>query len=276
MPAILLHLVPATLYAALSAWLWHSRWRGAALARPATTAHPGERLGLFLALMFHALSLREGMFPDGVMHFGFATALSAMLWLALALYWIESFYTRIDGLPLLGLPVAALCVLLPALVPEEHVVANAANPAFRLHFLMAMLAYGLFTIAACHALLMMALERHLHQGRLSPFLASLPPLLTMERLLFRLINIAFVLLTLTLVSGAMFSEEVFGKALTFSHKVLFAFISWLTFGALLVGRHFKGWRGKTALRWTLAGFAALLLAYVGSYFVLDVLLRRGG
>lgn len=276
MHTILLHLIPATLYAGLAAWLWRSRWQGAALARPVASAHPGERFGLFLALMLHALSLRISMFPDGVMHFGFAIALSAMLWLALALYWVESFYTRIDGLPLLGLPVAAICVLMPALVPEEHVVANAANPAFRLHFLMAMLAYGLFTIAACHALLMTALERHLHRGKLSPFLASLPPLLTMERLLFRLIKIAFILLTLTLASGIFFSEEVFGKALTFSHKTLFAFISWLIFGALLAGRRLKGWRGKTALRWTLAGFAALLLAYVGSYFVLDVLLRRGG
>jgi len=96
----------------------------------------------------------------------------------------------------------------------------------------------------------------------------------MERLLFRLIHVAFLLLTLTLLSGVFFSEELFGKPLTFSHKVLFAFISWFTFGALLVGRHFRGWRGKTALRWTLAGFGILLLAYVGSYFVLDVLLHR--
>lgn len=274
MSGILLHLIPAALYAGLALWLWRSRWQGAALARPIPIIHPMERVGLGLALAFHAISLKAGIFPQGVMHFGFATALSAMLWLALALYWIESFYIRIDGLPLLGLPLATVCVLLPALLPAEHVIANAANPAFRIHFLMAMLAYSLFTIAALHALLMAALEKHLHRGHLSPLLATLPPLMTMERLLFRLINVAFVLLTLTLISGVLFSEELFGKPLTFSHKVLFAFISWFTFGALLIGRHFKGWRGKVALRWTLTGFAILLLAYVGSYFVLDVLLQR--
>jgi len=274
MSGILLHLIPSALYGGLAVWLWRSRWQGAALSRPATAIHPLERGGVLLALLFHAVSLREGIFPGGVMHFGFATALSAMFWLALALYWVESFYIRIDGLPLLGLPAASICVLLPALVPEEHVIANAANPAFRIHFLMAMLAYSLFTIAAMHALLMTALEKHLHKGHLSPLLASLPPLMTMERLLFRLIHVAFLLLTLTLLSGVFFSEELFGKPLTFSHKVLFAFISWFTFGALLVGRHFRGWRGKTALRWTLAGFGILLLAYVGSYFVLDVLLHR--
>jgi ABC-type uncharacterized transport system permease subunit len=71
------------------------------------------------------------------------------------------------------------------------------------------------------------------------------------------------------------SEEIFGRALNFSHKTLFAVISWFIFAALLAGRHFYGWRGRTALRWTLAGFAALLLAYVGSRFVLEVILKRG-
>lgn len=274
MSGILLHLITAALYGGLALWLWRCRWQGAALARPIPVIHPLERLGLLVALLLHAATLREGIFPNGVMHFGFATALSAMLWLAIALYWVESFYLRIDGLPLLGLPAAAVCALLPALVPEEHVIANAANPAFRLHFLMAMLAYSLFTIAALHALLMMALEKHLHRGKLSPFLASLPPLMTMERLLFRLIHVAFVLLTFTLLSGAFFSEEMFGKPLTMSHKTVFALVSWITFAALLVGRHLRGWRGKLALRWTLTGFGFLLLAYVGSYFVLDVLLHR--
>ena len=124
-------------------------------------------------------------------------------------------------------------------------------------------------------LAMKALEKNLHRGQLPPLLASLPPLLTMERLLFRLINVAFILLTATLLTGAFFSVEVFGKALTVSHKTIFALISWLTFAALLAGRHFYGWRGKRALRWTLAGFAFLLLAYMGSYFVLDVILGRG-
>jgi ABC-type uncharacterized transport system permease subunit len=122
---------------------------------------------------------------------------------------------------------------------------------------------------------MAVVERSLHRGRISPLLAGLPPLLTMEALLFRLIHVAFVLLTLTLVSGIFFSESLFGKALSFNHKTLFAIISWVIFAALLIGRHLRGWRGRLALRWTLSGFAALLLAYIGSRFVLEVILGRG-
>jgi ABC-type uncharacterized transport system permease subunit len=96
----------------------------------------------------------------------------------------------------------------------------------------------------------------------------------MEALLFHLINIAFFLLSATLLSGVFFSEVLFGKAMNLDHKTVFAFVSWLIFAALLLGRHLRGWRGRLALRWTLAGFATLLLAYVGSHFVIEVILRR--
>jgi ABC-type uncharacterized transport system permease subunit len=198
-----------------------------------------------------------------------------MLWLALLFYWIESFYARLEGLHMLGLPIAAVCALLPLLFPGQHSLAHVDSPVFRAHFLMAMLAYSLFTLAALHALLMAAAERRLHRGRLSRAIANLPPLLTMEALLFRLILIAFILLTLTLVSGILFSETLFGKPLTFDHKTVFAITSWLIFAALLAGRHWYGWRGRTAVRWTLSGFAALMLAYVGTRFVLEVILGRG-
>jgi len=138
-----------------------------------------------------------------------------------------------------------------------------------------MIAYGMFTLAALHALLMTLMERRLHGGAIVGPLAALPPLLVMERLLFRVILAGFVFLTLTLATGIVFSETLFGQAMKFNDKTLFAVISWLIFAALLAGRHLYGWRGRTALRWTLAGFLALLLAYVGSRFVLEVILRRG-
>ena len=274
MPAILLHLLAATLYAGLAIHFWRTRWRGAVLAQPLVGLLAWERVLLLAALVLHGVTLGQEIFADGAMRFGFSVELSLMLWLAITMYWIESFYARMEGLQMLGLPLAALCVLLPALFPSQHLLVNADSPAFRIHFLVAMLAYSLFTLAALHALLMAVAEKRLHQGHLSPLLASLPPLLTMERLLFRLIHIAFLLLTLTLISGIFFSETLFGKALEFNHKTVFAFISWLIFAALLVGRHLRGWRGRLALRWTLTGFVALLLAYVGSRFVLEVILGR--
>lgn len=274
MPEILLHVLTATLYLALGAHFWHSRWRGPALDQPKRGLQVWERMALALALVLHGSTLQHSIFAGDTMRFGFAIALSVMFWLALLLYWIESFYARMEGLQILGLPLAAAASLLPALIPEQHVLVNAHSPAFRFHFLTSMLAYSLFTLAALHALLMTVVERNLHQGRLSPLLAGLPPLLTMEALLFRLIHVAFILLTLALASGVLFSEALFGKAMALNHKTIFAIISWLIFAALLVGRHLRGWRGRLALRWTLAGFAALLLTYVGTRFVLEILLGR--
>lgn len=273
MPAILLHLLPASLYALLGVHFWHSRW----IAPTATPRHglrPGERALMLAALVAHGFVLHATFFAENGIHFGFSLALSLMLWLAMLFYWIESLYSRLEGLQTLAMPVAAICALLPAFFPGQHLLENAGSPLFRAHFVVAMLAYSLFTLAALHALLMAVAERRLHSARLTRALAALPPLLTMETLLFRLISIAFVLLTLTVGSGILFSEALFGKAFRFDHKTVFAIISWLLFGSLLIGRHAWGWRGKKAQYWTLAGFIALMLAYVGSRFVAEVLLGR--
>ena len=274
MSAILLHLAAAALYVGMTGHFWRTRWRGAALAQPMAGLSPVERTVLLLTLALHGAALSQEVFTDGAMRFGFSEALSLMLWLAILLYWMESFYARMEGLQMLGFPLAAICVMLPMLLPSRHILVNVDSLAFRTHFLAAMFAYSLFTLAALHALLMAVAEKRLHRGRLSPFLAGLPPLLAMESLLFRLIHIAFFLLTLTLLSGVLFSETLFGRALTVDHKTIFAFLSWLIFAALLLGRHLRGWRGRLALRWTLAGFMTLLLAYVGSRFVLEIVLHR--
>lgn len=274
MPLILLHLTATALYLAVAVRFWRTRWGKPALGQVPAALGLGERLALGFALALHGYLLMNEIFPGDGMRFGFAVASSLILWLAIALYWIESFYARMEGLQMIGLPLAAVCVLLPPLFPSQHLLTNAGSPAFRAHFLVAMLAYSLATLAALHAVLMAVAEKRLHRGRITPLLSGLPPLLTMEALLFRLVHIVFALLTLTLVSGIAFSEEVFGKAFSFNHKTVFAILSWFFFGHLLAGRYFFGWRGRKALRWTLAGFAALLLAYVGSRFVLEVILGR--
>jgi ABC-type uncharacterized transport system permease subunit len=180
----------------------------------------------------------------------------------------------VGALQSLILPVAALCVLLSWLLPSPRGLPYTGMPAFKAHLVIAMLAYSLFTIAALHALLMAALEKHLHGGSLPAFLRNLPPLVAMEALLFRILMAGFLLLTLTLVSGVFFSEALFGQPLKFTHKNVFALLSWLIFGGLLTGRHVYGWRGRLAVRWTLTGFVVLLLAYVGTKFVFELVLRR--
>lgn len=278
MPDILLHLLPhiaaALLYAALGFHFWNTRWRETDKPLATLPMQPWERSAIAGTLLLQGVGLYDGLFAAGGMRFSFSFALSLMLWLAVFIYWLESFRSRMDGLQPMVLPLAAACALLPALFPQVHMVAHAGTWGFKLHFLAAMLAYSLFTLSALHAVFMSFAERKLHQRALTKSLASLPPILTMEALLFRMIIVAFASLTLALGSGLLFSEEIFGKAMVLDHKTLFAFASWGIFAALLIGRHAYGWRGRIALRWTLTGFMVLLLAYIGSRFVAEVILGR--
>lgn len=276
MPDILLHLLlpiaASLLYAALGYHFWHTRWQNTAPPTPARQHQ--ERLAILLPLMLHGTSLFDSLFGAGGMRFSFSLALSLMLWLAVLIYWLESFRSRVDGLQAMVLPVAALCAALPIAFPQMRLIAHAEAHGFMLHFLTAMLAYGLFTLSALHAIFMSLIERQLHHKEISPRFAHFPPLLAMETLLFHMITAAFLLLTVALASGLLFSEAIFGKALSLDHKTLFAFASWGIYAALLIGRRIYGWRGRIALRWSLTGFLLLFLAYIGSRFVLEVLLGR--
>ena len=275
---ILLHLLPhvvsSLLYAALGFHFWRTRWRETGRSLVTLPMQPWERAAILAALAVQGYGLYQGLFGAGGMRFSFSFALSLMLWLAVLIYWLESFRSRMDGLQPMVLPLAALSAAAPAVFPQLRVVGHAGAWGFQVHFLAAMLAYSLFTLSALHAVFMGFAERKLHQRAVNKSLSSLPPILTMEALLFRMIFTAFCLLTVALVSGVMFSEVIFGKAVVFDHKTLFAFASWAIFAALLVGRRVYGWRGRIALRWTLAGFMVLLLAYMGSRFVAEVLLGR--
>lgn len=271
---LLPHILAALIYGALGFHFWNTRWRESENQCVACPMQTWERLVIAAALVIHAAGLYDALFADIGMRFSFSFALSLMMWLAVLIYWLESFMARMEGMQPMVLPLAAACTILPVLFPNVHLVAHAAATGFKLHFLAAMLAYSLLTLSALHAIFMGFTERALHNRSLKRSLSSLPPLLAMESLLFKMLLVGFILLTLTVGSGVFFSEEIFGKALTIDHKTLFAFASWGIFATLLIGRHAWGWRGKRALRWTLAGFALLILAYVGSRFVAEVVLGR--
>lgn len=225
-----------------------------------------------LALLAHGALLYHAVLGQGDLRLGFGSSLSAIFWLTALIYWLAS-----RGAPLARLQswvsaLAALSVLALAAFRADHAIPSSQALALRAHLVVAFLAYGLLAVAALHAVLMTMLEKQLHRGA---FLQEgAPPLLTMEAMLFRTIGAGFVLLTLALGSGVLFSEELFGTALQFTHKIVFAILSWLVFGGLLLGRRFRGWRGRTALYWTITGFTLLLLAYLGTQFVLEVVLRR--
>ena len=273
MPDFIFYPITSLMYAALAAYFWRTRW---AVAAPAARRAPRtlEHLAVLAPLVLHALLLRASVFAGDGMHLGVGNAISTIVWLTVAIYWLGNLFYNAEGLQTMVMPVAAVCAFLPVLFPSARALPNTELAAFRIHLLISMLAYGLLTIASLHVLLMALLERRLHGGELPVALQKLPPLLTMETLLFRIITAGFVLLTLTLASGIMYSEELFGKAMRFNHKTVFGILSWLIFAALLGGRQIYGWRGRVAMHWTLTGFLMLVLAYVGSKFVLEVILGK--
>lgn len=271
-----LHFLAFLLYSALGLLFWRSVWRpaGPDLAQHGAEASTAGRLAMLVPLALHGALLYPSLFPGTGLNLGIGNTVSAISWLTVLVYWLASFRYNMEGLQTLVLPGAAICLLLPLIFPEAHTITHTELPLFKVHLLISLLAYSLFTIAAVHAVLMALAEHRLHGHALSRILGKLPPLLAMEALLFRIITVGFVLLTLSILSGVMFSEELFHKPLQFSHKSLFALISWGIYAALLGGRQIYGWRGRTAILWTLAGFAMLLLAYLGSKFVLEVILQR--
>lgn len=232
----------------------------------------GVQVLLSLVLLLHGGLVYESLLGSGVITLGFGNSLSAIAWLTALIYWTTNPRTSLVRIQAWVTVFAAVTVVFPLLFPNSHAIPNSDALAFRAHLAVSLLAYSLFAIAALHAILMTTLEKKLHRG--AALQEGAPPLLTLEAVLFRTVTLGFVLLTLTVFSGAIFSEELFGKPLQFTHKIVFAMLSWLVFGGLLLGRHFRGWRGRMALYWTLTGFALLLLAYVGTQFVLEVLLHR--
>ena len=233
-------------------------------------------------LLLHGLILHESIFTSQGFIFGFAQALSMMSWIGVTFFWFESWYLPMRGLRAIVLFAAGICSLLPVIFPGYVLSARAIHdPWFRSHFIVANIAYGLLSLAALHAILMHWQDRHLHMpthDKANSFFAKwgerLPSLMSMEHILFRIIVVGFALLTLTVFSGLFFSQTLFGRALFWDHKTVFGILSWLMFAGLLIARWRIGLRGLTAIRWVLGSFLVLLLAYVGSRFVLEVLLQR--
>ena len=246
-----------------------------AYAVPAAAAprlsEAAARLALLTAWLLHAIVLTVGLVGDSP-RFGFAPALSVTAWLVLTVYAVEQkFFPQLHARwALAGLGAAA--ILLALAFPGSPLHAT-ASPWLPLHWALGIASYGLFAAAVVHAWLMTRAEREIRQA-LTPHDGV--PLLTLERLTFRFVGAGFVLLSATLLAGLFFSEALYGRAgvWKWDHKTLFSVLSWLAFALLLLGRARFGWRGRKAVRVLYAGAVLLLLSYVGSRFVLEVVLGR--
>ena len=231
------------------------------------------RAWLVLGWLLHALVLGWGLL-GGTPEFGFAPALSMTAWLVLTIYGVEShLFPQLPvrwALAALG----GVAVLLPLAFPGAPL--HDTSPWLPLHLALGIASYGLFATAVLHAWLMTRAEK---QIRLAADAHTGVPLLMLERLTFRFVTVGFILLSATLLAGWLFAETLYGPTGTgpgwrWDHKTVFSILSWLTFAVLLLGRARFGWRGRKAVRFLYAGSGLLLLAYVGSRFVLEVVLGR--
>ena len=229
------------------------------------------RLALLAAWLLHGTVLALGLLGDAP-RFGFAPALSVTAWLVLTVYAVEQkFFPQLQARWTLA-SLGAAAVLLALVFPGAP-LHSAASPWLPLHWALGIASYGLFAAAVVHAWLMTRAEREIRQAA-QPHAGV--PLLTLERLTFRFVGAGFVLLTATLVAGFLFSETLYGRgrAWTWDHKTVFSVLSWFAFALLLLGRSRFGWRGRKAVRFLYIGALLLLLSYVGSRFVLEVVLGR--
>lgn len=224
-----------------------------------------------LALIFHGADIFFTMKSAG----GWDLSLLSMMTLVA---WIMAFFAYAIGLRskqahpgMLIYPLVALTLILKATLPANQ-VQGLSTPALEWHVLLSISAYSLFTLAALQAGVLAIQEQQLHQRHVAGIMRKLPALQTMEVSLFQLIIGGFILLTGGLITGFVFLDDIFIQHL--AHKTILSLIAWCVFAILLWGRWRHGWRGQTAIKWTLVGFLFLVLAYFGSKLVLEYILVR--
>ena len=229
-------------------------------------------LGLgFLALILHAVILFSDTITPNGLNPSFVNSFSLISWLVVLLYLIAELRKPVETLGVLIFPTACTAVFLQLFWPNEVALSNSSFE-LEIHILLSISAYGLLAIAAVQSILLLIQTHYLKNKHPGGFIRSLPPLQSMETLLFQMINIGFILLTLALLSGFIFLDNIFAQHLV--HKTILSIIAWLLFAILLWGRSHFGWRGKKAIHFTLSGFVFLMLAYFGSKMVLELILQR--
>jgi len=236
-------------------------------------AVPDKRLlGLLgvLALAAHAFGLRLLLLDNGALLLDFFNAASLLAAAVIALTLLASLRIPVENLLMLLFPLGSLTALL-ALLPGGTTQPIVEAPGILAHILLSILAYGMLTMAVLQSLLLLLQNHQLKHKHPSGIIRNFPPLQTMESLLFSFLWGGWLLLSLSLLSGWLFLGDLFAQHL--AHKTLLACLAWVVFGVLLWGRHQLGWRGGKAIRWTLAGFLLLMLAYFGSKLVREFILH---
>lgn len=224
------------------------------------------------ALALHATALSQGLMTNSGLDLSFFHALSLVGWLIAALLCATTLRQPLESLAIVLLPFIILTLVTGFVTPVLNRQIIAAEPGLQIHVLGSLLAFSILALAAAQALLLFYQDYHLRNHQLTSWVRYLPPLQHMESFLFQLIWLGFFLLSVALVSGWVFLDDIFAQHLL--HKTVLSILAWVIFAMLLMGRIFAGWRGRKAIHWTLGGFALLVLAYFGSKMVLEIILSK--
>jgi ABC-type uncharacterized transport system permease subunit len=222
------------------------------------------------AVALHGFACVQWVFTGKGLDFSLFPMTATIVFAINLIVLISSLRKPVHSLFLILFPLAIFTLAATLLIGSTGTVWGSVSTPIGIHILVSILSYSLMTIAAFQSLLLALQNWRLRHKHLGSFLQSIPPLQTMEALLFEVLWAGFGLLTLSLITGFLFFEDFFAQHL--AHKTVFSLIAWVVFAILLWGRHVKGWRGNTAIRWTLIGFSAMVLAYWGSKFVIEIIL----
>ncbi len=222
----------------------------------------------FVAVAAHAYSALHTIHLNQQVDLGFFRISSLIFCFITGISLLSMLWRPSTNLLVALFPLATLSIIASSLSAPAHEIQ--INTGLLIHILSSILAYSVMTIASIQAITLALQERHLKHHHMGGILQALPPLQTMEQMLFELIWLGMGLLSISLITGVIFIDDIFAQHLV--HKTFFSILAWLIFAILLCGRHQLGWRGQTAVRWTLGGFVALMLGYYGSKFVLELIL----
>jgi ABC-type uncharacterized transport system permease subunit len=243
----------------------------AALTWRASPAAVGRWLALG-ALGLHATALLGGIFSGGNLTVGVTESLSLFSWQAAVLLWALCLIQPVQVLGVAIYPLAAAGALAAALWPMSMTAIPLADWKIQMHVVLSLLSAGFLTLAAVQAVTLALQDRLLHGHTPNRIVQALPALQSMEHLLFVLISLGFFILSLSLLSGLVFVDDLLAQHL--AHKTVLSVAAWAIFAGLLWGRWRRGWRGRTAIRWALSGYGVLVLAYFGSKLILEQILSR--
>jgi ABC-type uncharacterized transport system permease subunit len=221
-----------------------------------------------MAMLLQFMALTTAGLSSGGVDMSLSSMASLICAVIVLMFLAGTFLYPVERLGIILLPAVAILLAAMQFVGTEPIFDHEPSSALLTHIFVSVLAYALLTLAAVQAFLVIMQEKQLHQVQSVSLLTMLPPAETMDTVLFRLIGTGFGLLTLTLLTGMGFSQQLFGIPFAFTHHIVLSCVAWVLFAALLVGRYRAGWRGRRAAHWTLWGFGILALGYFGTKIVM--------